>query len=414
MKKEKSLLFNNTIMLYIMRFSTYFFSFITVPYQTRILGKEMYGKISAAMALMVYFQLLIDFGFILSGTQEIAKKQDDPYELNVIYSSIQILKIGMMLISIVALSILIVISPIYGKDPVFYGLYLFGTVINGFVPDFVYRGLQQMRAVTVRLLISRAVFTVSLFIFLKTPDDYMMIPLLSALGNTVAMIWSVLYLRKHFDIHIVHVKWDSIKKHAKTSSAFFLSRIAGTVYSSLNLLILNHTSQIASGSYAVADKLLTTGQGALSPISDSIYPYMIKNKDFKLINKILKIMMPLIILFCVIIFIFANDFCAFLFGAEYYDSGQILRLLLPAAVMTLPDYLYGFPCMSALGIAQYANYSIFLSSGIHILAIIILFATKNINANSLAFLVSFTTLIDLGFRYISVKRQYRKLEETKI
>lgn len=411
MKKEKSVLLDNTIMLYIMRFSTYFFGFITVPYQTRILGKAMYGKIAAAMALMLYFQLLIDFGFILSGTQEIAKHQDEPEEINHIYSSVQLLKIGLMGLSALILGVLLFIIPTYREDPWFYWLYLLGTVINGFVPDFVYRGLQKMRAVTARLLISRMIFTICIFIFLKKPEDYMMIPLLSALGNAIAMIWSVIYLRKRFNVKLTRVEWSEIKRHAKISGSFFLSRIAGTVYSSLNLLILEHQSVFSSGSYAVADKLLTTGQSGLAPISDSVYPYMIKNRDFKFIRKILLIMMPIIAVFCGFAFVYAGELCAFVFGVEYYDSGEILRLLLPAAVMTLPDYLYGFPCMAALGVSRYANYSIFISSGIHLSAIFILYITNYITPYTLAFLVSLSTFIDLIFRYSVTRYFYHKYEK---
>lgn len=52
------------------------------------------------------------------------------------------------------------------------------------------------------------------------------------------------------------------------------------------------------GYYSSADRLITTGKNALSPISDSLYPYMVKNRDFKLVRKILLIFEPLISLLC--------------------------------------------------------------------------------------------------------------------
>ena len=70
MKTNKKVLLKNTVMLYILQFSAYFFSFITTPYQTRIMGPEIYGKIGYATAMMVYFQLFLDFGFILSSTAD--------------------------------------------------------------------------------------------------------------------------------------------------------------------------------------------------------------------------------------------------------------------------------------------------------------------------------------------------------
>ena len=75
-KKDRQLL-SNTVMLYIMQFSTYLFSFITVPYLTRVLGVQLYGKIGVAVANMAYFQLLMDFGFLLSATEDISAHRED-------------------------------------------------------------------------------------------------------------------------------------------------------------------------------------------------------------------------------------------------------------------------------------------------------------------------------------------------
>ena len=57
---KKGVLLKNTIMLYIMQFSPDFLSFIVVPYETRVLGATVYGKVGVATAIMVYFQLVID------------------------------------------------------------------------------------------------------------------------------------------------------------------------------------------------------------------------------------------------------------------------------------------------------------------------------------------------------------------
>ena len=60
LSSKKGVLLKNTIMLYIMQFSTYLLIFIVVPYETRVLGETYYGKLGVATAIMVYFQLVID------------------------------------------------------------------------------------------------------------------------------------------------------------------------------------------------------------------------------------------------------------------------------------------------------------------------------------------------------------------
>ena len=58
-------------------------------------------------------------------------------------------------------------------------------------------------------------------------------------------------------------------------------------------------------------KALLTGLGDLPR---SLYPYMVKNRDFKLVRKILLIFEPLIFLFCAAVFIWAEPICVLLFG----------------------------------------------------------------------------------------------------
>ena len=123
MNSTKKTLLKNTVMLYLLRFSTYFFSFITVPYQTRVMGKEIYGKIGIATALMMYFQLFLDFGFLLSGTEEVAKNREDKNKLCGIFSSIVILKIFFSLISAVALLMICNFIPQYKGDMTLYFIF---------------------------------------------------------------------------------------------------------------------------------------------------------------------------------------------------------------------------------------------------------------------------------------------------
>lgn len=411
MRSERKVLLKNTIILYFLRFSTYFFGFITVPYQTRVLGPTVYGKVGAAMALMVYFQLLIDFGFMLSGTQEVAINSENKEKVSEIYTSIQISKLALSLISFVLLSLLCIFVPLYREDYFFYLLYLMGTVITGLVPDFVFRGMQAMGAVTLRVVISRLIFTALVFVYLKKPEDYLVVPILSAIGNLIALVWAIIYLKKSLDISFVRVTKEKVLSHTKVSSSFFLSRIATTVYTSTNVLILGHIAPYSRGDYSVSNKLLTTGQSALTPISDSIYPYMTKNKDFKLIRKILTVIMPVIILGCGIAFVFARELSMFVFGSQYGGAGDILRGMMPAAIFTLPEYLLGFPTMTALGITKHANYSIYISSMVHILNLIVLFFLGELNAVTLAWSTSVASGVNLLYRAYQVRKQWKKMND---
>lgn len=408
--QKKKILFTNTIMLYVLTFSSYIFNLITVPYQTRVLGPEVYGNLGFAMSFAIYFQLLFDFGFILSATKVVAENRDNKRELGRILSAVNILKLIFIGTSAILLLILCITVERLRTDPLLFVLVFVYVAINSFLPDFLYRGIENMKIITYRSVIIRFLFTILVFVFLKNKDQYYAVPILNIIGAIVANI--AVYAHIHFKLKIKmqKVKKSFIFKTFKDSGLYFLSRIATTIYSSTNTFILGflYPSGATVGYYSASNKLISTGQTAISPISDSIFPYMVKNKDFKLVKKMLLLVEPLIIITCVVIAIFAEPLCIAFFGDEYGESATLLRLTLPIIATTLPNYLLGFPTMTALGIAKQANYSVIAAAIWHILSLLILFTINSLNVYGICICASITEIVLLVIRITFIIKAKRK------
>lgn len=404
---KSKILMKNTIMLYILQFSTYLFSFLTVPYQSRVLGPEIYGVLGVAVAVMTYFQLFMDFGFLLSATEDISKNRDDkPYICRKI-TSIAVIKAVFAVISFAVMAVLCTFVTKFAEYRLLYFTYLAAYVVNSFLPDYIYRGLEQMTAVTVRTVIIKLFFCVMIFAVMHTSEDYMAVPVLLLIGNTGAVLGAYLHLFKSLHFNFAKVTYKQILSDFKRSSIFFYSRIASTVYSATNTVLLGFVDKagITTGYYTSADKIVTTAKNGLSPISDSLYPYMVKNKDFRPAKKMLKILMPVILGGCVFVGIYARPICIFVFGAEYADTANILRAFLPAIAVILPSYIFGFPVMGALGISKYANISVFIGTVIHIIGLSVLLLTGNFSAVTLAGMTSFSELSILIYRLFIVYKK---------
>lgn len=406
LKGKHGALLKNTVMLAILQLSTYLLALIVVPYETRVLGPEVYGILGVATAVMVYFQLVIDFGFLLSATEEAASHREDKAHLCRLLTCVTASKVVLAVLSGAVLLILCqVIDAWKGKTGLFL-LFFLSTVCTSLMPDFLYRGLEKMTAITIRTVAIRTFFTVAIFVLLRGPEDLYIIPVLNIIGNGVAMVLAYVDLARRFQIRFAKAGMKEIAANLKRSSVFFLSRIATTAYTSLNTIILDMITAGggATGYYTAADKLITTGRNVLSPISDSLYPYMARNRDFKLVRKVLLIAMPPIVLFCTACFIWAEPLCKFLLGPEYGPAGQVLRAMLPVGVVTLPNYVLGFPTLGAMGLSKYANYSVVFGSVLHICNLLILYFTGNMNMITLAILVSVAECAILVFRIVVILR----------
>lgn len=413
LNKNRRALLKNTVMLYILQFSTYLLDLITVPVETRVLSKENFGLIGVAAGIMLYFQIVIDFGFILSATEQVSKNRGNKEMLSRLVTSVTACKLLLTLVSGTVLFILCCALTPWRPNTSFYMLYFGATALNALMPDFLYRGLEQMTAITVRAVCIRVFFTGMICAFLRNPDDHYLVPLLQIIGNSIAIIAIYFHMFRRLKVRFCRITLRDMGAQLKRASGFFASRIASSIYTKSNYIILSvvGVGSGMSGMYSASDKAITAAQGCCSPISDSLYPYMVKNHDYKLVKKALMIFMPIILIGVTVVFIWAEPLCQLVFGAKYAGTGAVLRAMLPIAVVILPSYICGFPMLSSMGITKYANYSIMIGSVVHLLNLAILYFTGNIrNVVLLGAAVSVTETVILLVRLWAIWRHRELLK----
>ncbi|MBC2078905.1 oligosaccharide flippase family protein [Listeria booriae] len=403
--KHKKRLLENTIFLYALTFSGYFFSLITVPYQTRILGPEFYGKVGFAVAMMTYFRLVIDFGFILSATADVAKNREDAQKVASIYTAVMYAKGLLTALSFVVLLGICYAVPMLRQDMFLYLLTFASVAVSAFLPDFLYRGLETMKRITIRTLIIQAFFVLMIFLFLKTPQHYYFVPLFTLIGNAVALLFVQRHVSRQLKIKFVRLEkgylWQTIQK----SSPFFFSRISATIYQVTNTLFLGLMYSPGSakvGMYVASDRLIGTAKTTFSPLADSLYPYMVKNRDFRLLKKIIWIIMPPVIIICIVLSIYANECMALFLGPAFYGAGSILRLLLPIVAITPLVYMLGFPTLSPMGLAKHANLSTVVSAVVQLVGLSILFLTGTFSVQTLCMMTVLSQFTVLVYRVFIV------------
>ena len=181
---------------------------------------------------------------------------------------------------------------------------------------------------------------------------------------------------------------------------FFVSRIASTVYSVANPFVLNifYGGGSIVGFYSASEKFLSVSKSIVAPVADSLYPYMVKRRDFALVKRVLCVAMPLIVAGAVLLFVFADDVCSFLFGMQYAQAGDIVRCLIPAIVVIFPSYVMCFPVLVPMGLSKQANLSNVIGLASQISLLLVLAASGNLNVYSLCMATSASELLVFFYR----------------
>lgn len=403
-RTKRGVLLKNTLMLYVLTFSTYLIGLLLFPYETNVLGADHYRVVGVSANVMRYFQLVVDFGFLLSATEEVSKKREDKAALGVILTSVTLIKLILMALCFAVLMIVTRAVEVWRDLTLFFILDFFAVTAASLLPDYLYRGIEDMTAVTVRTVLIRIFSAVLIVLTVKKPGDELLIPAFTLLGNALALIFVYIDVRRRLGIRFERVKKNDVILRFRTSGLFFFSRIATTLYTVTNTVVLDIAKSgngIVTSSYTAASKVTELAKNGVSPISDSLYPYMVKNRDFSMVKRMLWILEPIIVAGCVIVGVFAEPICSVL-GKDFTSAAAPLRALLPVIAVILPSYIFGFPVMGAMGINKYANYSTIVGSVIHVIVMAALLITGNFGPVSAGLATSFTETVILVFRVVVV------------
>ncbi len=402
--KEDKTLFTNTVMLYIMQISGYLFPLLTFPYLTRVLGSDTYGILTASSAVMSYFQLLVDFGFILSATRDCSLCRDDKKQLIRINCSVVQAKCLLSLIGLIVLLPVIGVVPLYRENALYLILSYLSVFLSSFIPDYLFRGLEKMSSITYRTLGARTIYLILVFAFIHTERQFILVPVFNAASNLFIVAWSWWYVLKKFRLPYRFQSLTSTLETLKRSAIFFLSRIASTLYGASNVFLMTLLGFPTGvlGQYGAADSLIQNARKMLTPISDSLYPYMVKNRNFKLLKRLLLIFMPVIVAGCVFLYVFAELFIRILCGEGYEQAIPVFRGFLPMLAITLPIYLLGFPTLSPMGMDKEANLTTIYASIFHFVGLTILVLTGKISVTAIIILTTCSECIVLFSRIVYV------------
>jgi len=406
MKSEKKTFYHNTIMQYLLLLAQYVLPLLTLPYLTRVLEADLYGIITFLTAIISYFQILIDFGYNLSATKDIAERQTDKQYIGIVLGRTIQGRLYLLILSFAIYVIFIHSLPLTKENLLISYLYFGIVVFSVFMPDFLFRGLERTGILTVRYVVSQLLTTALTFLLIQTKEDIIWIPILRILGLLLAFIMTWYYIKKKLHISIYFSGVHKVLKSMKVSAIYFISTFATTAFGITNTFLFGimnlPSSQIAY--WGVSYTLISAIQSLYSPITSSLYPHMAARRDFQLIKRILISLVPINVIAILILFQFSKPIIVIVSGLDYIDAVPIFRSLLPVLALSFPAMLIGFPFLGIVGRIVELTASTMISAAFHILGLFFLIAIEEFNVLNVAILRSLTELMLLGSRiYLAIK-----------
>lgn len=364
----------NTALQYGLEIARYAFPLLTVPYLTRVLGPDVYAVRAYILAAMTFMQVFLSFGFNPYGTKEIAEHQNDLQHIRVETSAIAMLRVALCAVGGVSILLIVPHVPIMAEHPVYVAIAYSGACFKAMLPDFVFRGLEDMGIITYRYIVSQTVATVFIFLLVRSDADLLLVPLFEALAELIAFLWSwsnVIFKR---GIRFISPGMDRLIGAFRAATVFFLSNASTTIYTSLTTLMIGiYVSDAAEISYwSIAMTAIQAIQTLYTPVSNSLYPHMCVQRDFALVKRLLIVGIPVVVIGTAAFALLSDIVMQVVGGPDYVDGAYVVAMVSPVLFFSFPAILLGFPVLAAVGWVRALTVSSLIPAVFHIVGLFLI------------------------------------------
>ncbi|OCA88290.1 hypothetical protein A8F94_10860 [Bacillus sp. FJAT-27225] len=335
--KNKFLILN-VFYAFLLQFSTLIFPLITMPYISKIIGPSGLGRVDFATSVVNWFLLFSTFGLLSYGVREVSKIRDDEKKLSVFFSEILIIKVILTFaVLLVYIPSILLIDRLNENLPLFV-LYIVLIITNIFSLDWFFQGLENYKFITFRSIILKILAVISIFLFVKTHNDFMVYAAINILTLSLGNLWNFFHSKRYVKISL---KGINITNHLKSMSTFFITTLIISIYTLLDTVILGFIKGDEDVAFYTRAKMFFGIGMALSvAINNALTPRLNnyfqgdKNQYSSLLktsfNLLLLISMPIM----VGVGILSENLMVLFGGEKFHPASLSLMIIAPLLVIT--------------------------------------------------------------------------------
>ncbi|TRO40101.1 hypothetical protein EQ832_08510 [Pseudomonas sp. ALS1131] len=323
---DKKVLLSNFFSLLMLRGFQFLIPLITFPYLIRVIGIEKFGLVNFAFALSVFFGAVIQFGFGITITREIARNRESSIRLVKIYSATMVSSALLGLGCAVLFSIVVISVDRFNNELMLYALTFIYVAFQSLFPDWFFRGVEKMKYIALLSLGANCLSLTGILLFVRQENDFLLVPLFNAIAAFFLYVVSIVLIRYKFHLEFELPGLKEIGHVYRVGSHAFIAQFTPNLYNNAAVFLLGlFQGPSVVGLYAAATKVIDAVISIGYILASTFLPYL--SRDIRKYGVFQKIMLYSGGVSTAIIFLFAEFISIHLFGSEYGEISNYIRLL---------------------------------------------------------------------------------------
>ena len=252
--------------------SGYLFPLLTFPYVTRILGADSLGLSNFALSIVDYAIIFANLGLATIGCRYIPQCNENIEKRNYVFSHLVTLHLVLScIILVIYIGCVFFVRQLY-EHKVLYFVGIAKIVSNVFLIEWLFQGMQDFRYVTIRTLIIRSLYVISIFLFVRHKEDYDIYFYL-----TIAQVVVNAFINWGYSKRFVKFRFSLLgcREYVFPVFSMGINSILLSFYNTFNIIFLGMVCDDASvGYFVTATKLYAIFLSFLSAYNGVFVPFL--------------------------------------------------------------------------------------------------------------------------------------------
>jgi polysaccharide transporter, PST family len=264
-------LWENLASLYGVHIASYVIPLFTLPYLARVLKPVEWGSLAFAEAYSLYMTLLIEYGFGLSATREVARVRDDRRARARQLSGVIGAQLLLAAAAVLLTAALAPVFPIFATHAKLVPAALLLALGRAGSPMWYFQGIERMKLMASLNIAANAGAAAGIFALVKSPGDGWISLVLR--GAAALLATAVGFAVAYRDTPFLWPSFGRSKEALRQGGSLFLLKSSVTLYTTANVLILGVlAAPTVVAWYAGAEKITKAAVGGIGPMAQAFYP----------------------------------------------------------------------------------------------------------------------------------------------
>lgn len=315
---------------------------LTVPYVVRIIGPERLGLLNFSTAYIAYFTLLINYGFDMAAIRAIAAGRNDKQLVNRVFSEVMTGKVLLFGLSTVIFGFVSFYNPSF-REHIWLHLFTYLSCIGVVLfPIWLFLGMEDISRMALLNLLVKVLFTLSVFLFIREPDDYIYQNLSVSVAQVLVSVIALVMAMRRFRVTYVRPTLAELIKRFRDDSTLFFSSIMITLYAGSAMFLLGLlTTPYNVGIFSAGTRIEGIARTFVGLALNQAFFPIVANAFGQNREQGLKVVsttfFPLVILMICVstgLWLIAPIFINLFYGSKFQEAILVLRIvsLLPITV----------------------------------------------------------------------------------